>query len=159
MSSEEDPAEPRVTERRDGTLREVSYGGLVVRGSLADGTAEMAAVVPRGKQVLALPKGGSNSDETGSQVALREIREETGIEARLRAPLGSVDYWYRRSGRRVFKTVHFFLCDYVDGDTSAHDDEVDEVRWIPLEQAETLLNYRGERDVARRAVASLRASL
>jgi 8-oxo-dGTP pyrophosphatase MutT (NUDIX family) len=161
MSSEEDaPAEPRVRERGDGTLREVSYGGLVVRGDLADGSAELIAVVPRGKRALALPKGGAFSqDETGVQVALREVREETGLEASVRESLGSVDYWYRRGGRRVFKSVHFYLCDYVAGDIGDHDDEVDEVRWVPLEQAEAALSYRGEREIARRALARLRGAL
>ena len=161
MSSEEpDPAEPRVRERGDGTLREVSYGGLVVRGDLAAGTAELIAVVPRGKRALALPKGGaSGRGETGEQVALREVREETGLEATVREALGSVDYWYRRSGRRIFKSVHFYLCDYVSGDIADHDDEVDDVRWIPLEGAEAALSYRGEREIALRALARLRAAL
>jgi len=159
MSSDDGPAEPRVRERPDGSLREVSYGGLVIRGSLAAGTAELATVVPRGRGSLTLPKGGADAGETGPQTALREVREETGIHAAVRDPLGHVDYWYRRGGRQVFKSVHYFLCDYVGGDTADHDEEVDEVRWIPLEQAPEALSHRGEREVARRALARLSESL
>ena len=60
----------------------------------------------------------------------REVREETGVVANVIEPLGEVRYTYRRGGRRVRKTVHFFLCDYVDGSTADHDHEVDDARWI-----------------------------
>ena len=148
-----------MVERPDGTLREVSYGGLVVRGRIEDGTAEFAAVVPRHRTALTLPKGGADADETGAQTALREVREETGLVAAVRSSLGSVDYWYRRSGRRVFKSVHFFLCDLVGGDVADHDDEVREVRWVRIDDAPKALTHRGEREIVRRAVAALRADL
>ena len=76
----------------------------------------------------------------------------------VREPLGDVRYWYRRGGRRVFKTVHFFLCDYVAGDTADHDHEVDEARWIPLEEARTALTYPGEREMIERALSKLAAT-
>ena len=149
MSTEADePAEPRAREA-GGVIREVSYGGLVVRDG--DEGPEMLAIVPRGKTALALPKGGADAAETGEQTGLREVREETAIEATVRAALGDVRYWYRRGGRRVFKIVHFYLCDHVGGDIEAHDDEVEEVRWVPLAQAPRLLTYRGEREIAERA--------
>ena len=120
-------------------LREISYGGVV----LHDG--ELLVITPRGKQVTGFPKGGMNAGESPEQAAEREVREETGIVARVREPLGDVTYWYRRDGRRVHKTVHFFLCDYVSGSTRDHDHEVDEARWIPLAEARTALSYPGER--------------
>ena len=151
MSTDGDePAEPRARDA-GGVIREVSYGGLVVRET--DAGAEMLAIVPRGKAALALPKGGADAAETGEQTALREVREETGIEATVRAPLGDVKYWYRRGGRRVFKTVHFYLCDHVGGEARAQESEVAEVRWVPLEQAPRALSYRGERGIAERALA------
>ena len=121
------------------TERETSYGGVVVRGS------DVLVITPAGKRVTGLPKGGANRGETGEQTAAREVREETGITATVREPLGDVEYWYRRGGLRVFKTVGFFLCDYVSGDTADHDHEVDEARWIPLSEARTTLSYPGER--------------
>jgi 8-oxo-dGTP pyrophosphatase MutT (NUDIX family) len=73
------------------------------------------------------------------------VREETGIEANVLEPLGDVRYTYRRGGRRVRKTVHFFLCEYVEGSTADHDHEVDEARWIALNRAREELSYPGER--------------
>jgi 8-oxo-dGTP pyrophosphatase MutT (NUDIX family) len=138
------------SERREA-LRELSYGGVVVRGSLADGTAEVVTIVPRGKTLLALPKGGADADETGAQTAVREVREEAGVNATVRAELGDVTYWYRRSGRAVRKTVRFYLCEYVDGSTEDHDHEVEEARWVPLMEAATALAYPGEREMIARA--------
>ena len=134
-----------MVERPDGTLRELSFGGVVVRGE------EVVTIVPRGKTVLALPKGGADADETGEQTAVREVREEAGVNATVRAELGEVTYWYRRGGRSVRKTVRFYLCDYVSGSTDDHDHEVEEARWIPLADAEKSLAYPGEREMIARA--------
>jgi len=129
-------------------LRETSYGGVVLRGD------EVLVITPTGKRrVSGLPKGGPNPGETGEQTATREVREETGVNAKVREPLGDVNYWYRRGGRRVYKTVHFFLCDYVSGSTDDHDHEVEEARWIPLDEARTALSYPGERALIERAVS------
>ena len=126
-------------------LRELSFGGVVVRGD------EAVTIVPRGKTVLALPKGGADADETGEQTAVREVREEAGVNATVRAELGEVTYWYRRGGRSVRKTVRFYLCDYVSGSTDDHDHEVEEARWVPLAEAEKSLAYPGEREMIARA--------
>ena len=82
------------------------------------------------------------------------MREETGVTATVRGPLGDVSYWYRRGGRRVFKTVHFFLCDYVSGSTDDHDHEVEDARWMPLAEARTALSYPGERALIERALSN-----
>jgi len=81
------------------------------------------------------------------------VREETGVTATVREPLGDVNYWYRRGGRRVYKTVHFYLCDYVSGSTADHDHEVEEARWIPLAEAVSTLSYPGERALIERALS------
>jgi 8-oxo-dGTP pyrophosphatase MutT (NUDIX family) len=135
--------------RQRGTLLEHSYGGVVVRGD------HVAAIVPRGKRALALPKGGPERGERPEETAMREVREETGLTARVRAPLGDVTYHYRRSGRRVRKTVSFFLLDYVEGSTDDHDHEVTEARWVPLEAARSELTYPGERDMVENAIKLL----
>ena len=135
------------------TEQETSYGGVVVRGE------EVMVITPRGRsRVLGLPKGGRNGDETPEQTAAREVREETGIIVEVREPLGDVRYSYRRGGRRVAKTVHFYLCDFVSGDTADHDHEVDDARWIPLEEARTRLSYPGERTMIERALSILAAN-
>jgi 8-oxo-dGTP pyrophosphatase MutT (NUDIX family) len=132
----------------DRPLRETSYGGVVVRGD------NVLVITPAGKRrVTGLPKGGPNPGESGEQTAAREVREETGVTATVREPLGDVNYWYRRGGRRVYKTVHFYLCDYVSGSTDDHDHEVENARWMPLEDARTALSYPGERALIERALS------
>jgi len=130
------------------TEREVSYGGVVVRGD------EMVVIVPRGRRrVLGLPKGGPMEGETPEQTAAREVREETGITARVRERLGQVDYTYRRGGRNIAKTVHFYLCLFEAGDTADHDHEVDDARWIALDRAGEELSYPGERALIERLLS------
>jgi 8-oxo-dGTP pyrophosphatase MutT (NUDIX family) len=129
-------------------LTETSYGGVVVRDS------DVLVIQPTGKKkVTGLPKGGARAGESPEETAAREVREETGVTANVRGPLGDVQYWYRRGGRRVHKTVHFFLFDYVSGSTDDHDHEVDEARWIPLEEARTGLTFPGERALIERVLS------
>jgi 8-oxo-dGTP pyrophosphatase MutT (NUDIX family) len=131
-------------------LTETSYGGVVVRGE------DVLVIVPAGRRrITGLPKGGPNPGESGEETATREVREETGINAVVREPLGEVTYWYRRGGKRVFKTVHFYLCDYVSGSTEDHDHEVEEARWMPLATAQRVLSYSGERALIERALSKL----
>ena len=132
----------------DRPLRETSYGGVVVRGD------DVLVITPAGKRrVTGLPKGGPNPGESGEQTAAREVREETGVTATVREPLGDVNYWYRRGGRRVYKTVHFYLFDYISGSTADHDHEVENARWMPLAEARTALSYPGERALIERALS------
>jgi 8-oxo-dGTP pyrophosphatase MutT (NUDIX family) len=134
--------------------REFSAGGVVVR----DG--EVVVIVPTrraadGSRVLALPKGHVDPGETPIEAATREVREETGIVAEPVHELGESRYWYRRDGRTIGKTVAFFLFDYRGGDTADHDDEVEEVRWIGLQQARTALSHAAEREMVELALAHL----
>ena len=131
------------------TELETSYGGVVVRGD------EMLVITPTGRTVTGLPKGGMEAGETPEQAAAREVREETGVVAAVREPLGDVRYTYRRGGRRVRKTVHFFLCDYVEGSTEDHDHEVDEARWIAISRARETLTYPGERALIDRLLSKM----
>ena len=137
--------DPRV---RDGI--ETSFGGVAVR----DG--EVLVITPAGRRrITALPKGGPVEGETGAETAVREVREETGVTVRALERLGEVGYVYRRDGRRIRKVVHYYLCTFVSGSTADHDHEVDDARWIPLEQALTALTYPGERRLIARAIARL----
>jgi len=133
--------------------QEVSYGGVVVRGD------DVMVIVPRGRRrVLSLPKGGGDPGESPEQTAAREVREETGITVAVRGRLGQVDYRYRRGGREVAKTVHFYLCEFESGDTADHDHEVDDARWMPIVEARRRLSYPGERAMIERTLSILAAN-
>ena len=106
-----------------------------------------------GAKVLALPKGHPEEGESPSQAALREVREEAGVVARLVEPLGDVRYWYTRNRRRIAKVVTFFLLAYVSGEVDDHDFEVEHARWMALEDAAHDLTYAGEREMAARALS------
>jgi 8-oxo-dGTP pyrophosphatase MutT (NUDIX family) len=139
------------------TEREFSCGGVVVRGT------DCIVIVPtrramRGGQVLALPKGHPENGESPADAAVREVREEAGVEATVREKLGDVNYWYQRDGVRIAKTVTFFLLDYVSGEPADHDHEVEHARWLGLEEAARSLSYKGERDMAARALLRARPS-
>lgn len=115
----------------------------------------VAAVRVKGGTVLALPKGHIDPGESSAEAAMREVREEAGINARLEGKLGDVKYWYVREGERVLKVVSFFLFRYRSGSVRDHDFEVDSAEWIPLEEAPSRLSYRGEREMAEAAIAVL----
>jgi 8-oxo-dGTP pyrophosphatase MutT (NUDIX family) len=140
--------------------REFSAGGVLVRR--LRGRWVFAAIRPAGKEpgVWALPKGLIGRDEKPEETALREVAEETGAKSRLVGKLGDVRYVYTWGGERIFKVVSFYLLRYSRGrlgelpPATAH--EVAEVRWLPLEQGPKLLAYKGEREMAERALASVR---
>jgi len=119
---------------------------------------EVIVIVPTrraadGSKVLALPKGHPDGDESPLQAALREVREEAGVDAEVVDSLGEVRYWYQRGGRRIAKVVEFFLLNYVSGDVADHDHEVEQARWVAAEEAVATLTYAGERDMVRRALS------
>jgi 8-oxo-dGTP pyrophosphatase MutT (NUDIX family) len=136
--------------------REFSAGGVVVR--VVRGRPMLAAIRPQGKPdgVWALPKGNIDPGESPADTAIREVREETGVEARLVEKLGDVRYVYtRRGGARIFKVVSFFLLRATRGRIGDIDEsmqvEVAEARWLPLDEAPRLLSYGGEREMAAKA--------
>jgi 8-oxo-dGTP pyrophosphatase MutT (NUDIX family) len=140
--------------------REFSAGGVLVRRMR--GRWWMAAIRPRGKPAgtWALPKGLIDQGENAAATATRETREETGVEGRLERKLGDVRYVYSRpGGERVFKVVSFFLLHALGGRMGelppGMEHEVAEARWLPLADAPKLLSYRGEREMAQRALSAV----
>jgi 8-oxo-dGTP pyrophosphatase MutT (NUDIX family) len=134
-------------------IREFSAGGLVIRRFRG---RPFLAVVRVRDDLLALPKGHPDPGESMTDAARREVREETGIEAEPLVKLGDIRYWYARDGQRVMKMVSFFLFRYRSGSVRGHDREVEEARWIPLEEAPERLAYEGERKMASTALARAR---
>jgi 8-oxo-dGTP pyrophosphatase MutT (NUDIX family) len=135
---------------------EFSAGGVVVRDGAAD--TECIVIVPTrraadGSKVLALPKGHPDPGETAREAAVREVREEAGVDVDVLDHLGDVRYWYQRQGRRIAKRVQFFLMRWVGGDVANHDHEVENARWVPLEEAARTLTYAGEREMVQRAMS------
>src|SRR6185503_14088324 len=96
-----------------------------------------------------------------AEAAVREVREETGIEAAIVRVIGDIRYVFtKRAGTpdaaRIHKRVRYYLMRRTRGRFSDRDDELDEVRWVPLADAAKLLTFANERRIARRAVALLR---
>ena len=136
--------------------REFSAGGLVIRRFA--GEPFVAAVRVKDGAVLALPKGHLEEGESSEQAATREVREETGLTAVPVEKLGDVKYWYVRDGERVMKQVSFFLFRYLSGSVRDHDHEVESAEWVRLDEAPSLLAYKGEQDMARAALSRWRES-
>jgi len=136
--------------------REFSAGGVLIRR--IGGRHHLAAIRPHGKAegTWVLPKGNLDPGESPAETAVREVREETGVEGRLGEKLGDVRYVYtRRGGTRVFKVVSFYLLRAARGRIGEIEEamrvEVAEARWLPLDEAPRLLAYGGEREMAAKA--------
>jgi 8-oxo-dGTP pyrophosphatase MutT (NUDIX family) len=138
------------------TATATSAGGIVVRYEsgqpwLVVGSRRRE----RDGRTWTLPKGTPDPGESREQTAIREVEEETGLRVRITGPLDSIEYWFVQSGTRIHKTVHYFLMEPVGGDLTGHDHEFDEVRWIPFDQAATMLTFETERALVARAAELL----
>ena len=146
---------PDKPERRN----ETSAGGVVWRRT--NGKLEIVLARPARKEAWVLPKGQPNPEETLLETATRETREETGLEVVAGAQVGQVSYifsWREGAGKplvRIFKSVHYFLMEPVGGNLDAHDHEMDEVRWMGIDEAEHLASYKSDREIIVKARAML----
>jgi 8-oxo-dGTP pyrophosphatase MutT (NUDIX family) len=132
---------------------QISAGGVVFRGD--SGSVEVVIVSVGGQNRWQLPKGLVDKGENPEVTAVREAREEAGVSSEVVQPIETIEYWYAglENGIRVrfHKRVHFFLLRYLSGDTRDHDWEVNEARWVPIEDAASQLAFDNERRVMERA--------
>jgi 8-oxo-dGTP pyrophosphatase MutT (NUDIX family) len=132
---------------------QVSAGGVVFRRD--DDRVDVVIVAVGGNNRWQLPKGLVEKDEKPEVAAVREAREEGGTDSEVVNHIETVEYWYAGldKGERVrfHKRVHFYLLRYLSGDTSSHDWEVNEARWVPIGDAARQLAFDNERRVVERA--------
>jgi len=135
------------------TREQVSAGGVVFRRRA--GRTHVALISVGERRRWQLPKGLVGAGEPVERAALREVREETGLEAEVLAPLETVEYWYVSTERgarvRFHKFVHFFLLRHAGGRVSDHDHEVNEARWFEIDEARDALAFANEKRVVERA--------
>jgi 8-oxo-dGTP pyrophosphatase MutT (NUDIX family) len=130
------------------TARAVSAGGVVLAEPRPDAPVALVAHRSvRGTLQWTLPKGAQEEGETVTQTALREVREETGLEAELIGPLDTIDYWFvwAPEKTRYHKFVHYFLMRAVGGDFAEHDHEMEEAAWFEPAQARRRMSFANER--------------
>lgn len=131
--------------------RRISSGGVIFRTT--NNIIEVVLVLVKGKKTWCLPKGMIDKGEDATIAALREVREETGLTGEIIDELGHISYWFtlKNEMAKINKTVHFYLMRFLEGNTDDHDDEVDEARWYPLDEAITALAFKSEREIMQKA--------
>ncbi|SRR6266508_2470126 len=143
------------------TKPQVSSGGVVYRQT--QDTIEIIIIAVGEKRRWQLPKGLVNRGENPDQTALREVREETGIDSILLDLIDKIEYWYYgQSGSkriRFHKVVHFYLLEFQSGNTEDHDQEVEEARWVEIDEAQELLAFKSEKEIVRKAKEMVQALL
>jgi 8-oxo-dGTP pyrophosphatase MutT (NUDIX family) len=142
-----------VARLKQGTA--TSAGGIVIR-FIADSPQVVVGKRKRERDGVTwtLPKGTPNPPETTEETALREVREETGLDVAIIRPFDGIEYFFVQGRTRIHKTVHYFLMVPTGGDLGRHDHEFDEVRWIGFDEAATLLTFETERALVARAAAA-----
>ena len=123
------------------------------------GAGEQLEVIVAGRdsdRTWVFPKGTPDRGETIEETALREVREESGLDVEIVRSIGTIDYWFAVPGERVHKIVHFFLMRSRGGDVSRHDHEYDDVRWVSIADARRMLTYDTYRDMLERAISAAR---
>ena len=122
----------------------VSAGGVVYR--VVEGNIQTVLCGRNNPIRWSLAKGTPDDGETLEETAVREVREETGLDVEIIQPIKQIDYWFadKQAQVKYHKTVHFYLMSLLGGNTDRHDVEFDVVEWFTLGDALTNLNYQNE---------------
>jgi 8-oxo-dGTP pyrophosphatase MutT (NUDIX family) len=135
-------------------IREVSAGGLVISSEDKTKVALISHKNRGGRIDWCLPKGHPENNETLEQAAIREVFEETGLEAKIVKKLGTISYRFKVGNKRISKTVHHFLMTQVGGELDASNDpagEVIDAQWVEIDQLQEVLAHENERRMAQLA--------
>ncbi len=134
------------------TKWEFSAGGVVFR---RDENGELEILLIRVKNRWSFPKGNIERGEPKDQAALREVKEKTGVDAEIVDYLGEVDYWYSMGLTRIHKFVYYYLMKYTGGDIVPQKEEIDEAKFIPINEVKKTLSYETDQEIFNRALRSL----
>jgi 8-oxo-dGTP pyrophosphatase MutT (NUDIX family) len=132
-----------MADSRKKTRDEHSSGGAVV--TLRAGAPHVALIATRGKTRWGLPKGAVSEGETSEQAALREVLEETGLQAEIVKPLETIEYFFRAGDTLIRKRVDFYLMRYLGGELTPQLSEVDDVEWVELSEAIGRASFESEK--------------
>lgn len=138
---------------RRKTRNEHSSGGAVI--DLRDGAPFVAMIATRGRTRWGLPKGAVSPGETSEQAALREVQEETGLDAEIVGRLDTIEYFFRAGDTLIKKSVDFYLMHYVGGTMTPQLSEVDDVEWVPLHEAIQRASFDSEKKLLSSALAQI----
>ncbi|RUM58010.1 MAG: NUDIX hydrolase [Persephonella sp.] len=135
------------------TKWEFSAGGVVFRKN-ENGQVEILLI--RVKTRWSFPKGNIERGEPKDQAALREVKEETGVDAKILDYLGEVDYWYNIGLTKIHKFVYYYLMEYLSGDVVPQKEEIDEAKFMSIAEAEKSLSYSTDNEILDRAIKSMK---
>ena len=134
--------------RKEKVIREFSAGGVVFKR--VPKKFQWLLIKPAGTDRWQLPKGKVDKGETSKEAAVREVEEEGGVEVRLVGKIGTSQYFYVFSGQKIFKTVIYFLMEYLKDKKEGHDHEVDETAFVDFDEAEGKLTFKDDKEMLKK---------
>lgn len=129
--------------------REFSAGGVVYKRG--NGKIFVVIYKPKDKNTWQLPKGWIDKGETRQEAAVREVKEESGVQGKIIKKIDTIKYFFNWQGEKILKTVTFYLMEYIFGDTKDHGWETDTAEWVEIDQAVERLTFDSEKEIVKKA--------